>query len=162
MRFPVGALTTLARVTEPRHEHGRPDAHWRLFTDWQGDPELRAELERLRAEMVQQLAPAADGPVVNPGASAPRQARVRRRDRVTGHRDGGDLEALRLELDRTAEIPDATEQMLEIAGVVDAALRSIAIRPIVVGGLAVAYWTTGLYLTSDIDVVMPPSARHCA
>ena len=49
--------------------------------------------------------------------------------------------------------------MLEITGVVDAALRSIAIRPVVVGGLAVAYWTTGLYLTADIDVVMPYSAE---
>jgi hypothetical protein len=49
--------------------------------------------------------------------------------------------------------------MLEIAGVVDAALRAIAIRPVVVGGLAVAYWTTGLYLTGDIDVVMPHSSE---
>src|SRR5881397_2772256 len=49
--------------------------------------------------------------------------------------------------------------MLEIAGVVDAALRAIDVRPIVVGGLAVAYWTTGLYLTGDIDVVMPHSAE---
>ena len=47
--------------------------------------------------------------------------------------------------------------MLEITGVVDAALRPIGVRPIVVGGLAVAYWTTGLYLTGDIDVVMPHS-----
>jgi hypothetical protein len=72
--------------------------------------------------------------------------------------DGTDLEALRVALQRTADIPDATEQMLEITGVVDAALRPIEIRPIVVGGLAVAYWTTGLYLTGDIDVVMPHSA----
>lgn len=49
--------------------------------------------------------------------------------------------------------------MLEIAGVVDAALRAIQIRPVVVGGLAVAYWTTGLYLTGDIDVVMPYSTE---
>jgi hypothetical protein len=62
---------------------------------------------------------------------------------VTGHRDGADLEALRLELQRTADISDAAEEMLEIAGVVDAALRQIAVRPVVVGGLAVAYWTTG-------------------
>ncbi len=59
-------------------------------------------------------------------------------------RDDADLTALRFELQRTAEIPDPTEQMLEITGVVDAALRPIDIRPVVVGGLAVAYWTTGL------------------
>jgi hypothetical protein len=78
---------------------------------------------------------------------------------VTGHPDDRDLEALRVELQRTADISDRTEQMLEIAGIVDAALRLIEIRPIVVGGLAVAYWTTGLYLTGDIDVVMPHSTR---
>lgn len=74
---------------------------------------------------------------------------------MTGRTDGLDLRELRLELARTADIPDPTEQMLEIAGVVDAALAPIGIRPIVVGGLAVAYWTMGLYLTADIDVVMP-------
>jgi hypothetical protein len=78
---------------------------------------------------------------------------------VTGHPDGGDLDGLRVELQRTADISDRTEQMLEIAGIVDTALRAIEIRPIVVGGLAVAYWTTGLYLTGDIDVVMPHSAQ---
>jgi len=78
---------------------------------------------------------------------------------VTGRPDGADLEVLRVELRRTADIPDPTEQMLEIAGVVDAALRLIQIRPVVVGGLAVAYWTTGLYLTGDIDVVMPHSSE---
>jgi hypothetical protein len=78
---------------------------------------------------------------------------------VTGHPDGGDLDGLRVELQRTADISDRTEQMLEIAGIVDAALRPIEIRPIVVGGLAVAYWTTGLYLTGDIDVVMPHSSQ---
>jgi hypothetical protein len=78
---------------------------------------------------------------------------------VTGHPDGGDLDGLRVELQPTADISDRTEQMLEIAGIVDAALRSIEIRPIVVGGLAVAYWTTGLYLTGDIDVVMPHSSQ---
>jgi hypothetical protein len=78
---------------------------------------------------------------------------------VSGHPDGADLEALRVELQRTADIQDATEQMLEIAAVVDAALRPIDVRLIVVGGLAVAYWTTGLYLTGDIDVVMPHSAE---
>jgi hypothetical protein len=31
------------------------------------DPEFRAEYERLRAEMLEQLAPASEGPVVNPG-----------------------------------------------------------------------------------------------
>lgn len=78
---------------------------------------------------------------------------------MTGSPDEEDLDALRDDLRRTAEISDPTEQMLEIAGVVDSALRATRIRPIVVGGLAVAYWTTGLYLTGDIDVVMPSSTE---
>jgi hypothetical protein len=66
-----------------------------------------------------------------------------------------ELEALRRELQRTAQIPDLTEQMLEVVGIVDAALAPVGVRPVVVGGLAVAYWTTGLYMTDDIDLVMP-------
>jgi hypothetical protein len=31
------------------------------------DPEFRAEYERVRAEIFEQLAPATEGPVVNPG-----------------------------------------------------------------------------------------------
>jgi len=72
--------------------------------------------------------------------------------------EGTELGALRLELAQTADIADLTEQMLEIVGVVDAALASLGIRPVVVGGLAVAYWVSGLYVTADIDVVMPHAA----
>jgi hypothetical protein len=77
---------------------------------------------------------------------------------MTPHEEGRELEALRLELERTAGIGDLTEQMLEIVGVVDAALAPLGIRPVVVGGLAVAYWVSGLYVTADIDVVMPHAA----
>jgi len=49
--------------------------------------------------------------------------------------------------------------MLEIAAVVAAALAPVGVRPVIVGGLAVAYWTAGTYVTSDIDVVMPHLAE---
>ena len=65
------------------------------------------------------------------------------------------LEALRVELDATTEIEDPTEQMLEVAAIVEEAVASLGLHPIVVGGLAVAYWAAGTYLTHDIDVVMP-------
>lgn len=45
--------------------------------------------------------------------------------------------------------------MLEVAAIVDEALEPLDVHPIVVGGLAVAYWASGMYVTSDIDVVMP-------
>ena len=52
------------------------------------------------------------------------------------------------------QIEDDTERLLEIAAVVSEALTGLA-RPVVVGGLAVAYWTAGVYQTGDIDIVMP-------
>lgn len=74
---------------------------------------------------------------------------------MTGDPGGDDLKALRRELERTADAADATEEMLEIVGIVDAALAVLGVRPIVVGGLAVAYWVPDTYVTADIDVVMP-------
>jgi hypothetical protein len=62
-------------------------------------------------------------------------------------------EALRLAL----RVEDQTQRMLEVAAVVQEELEDLGIHPVVVGGLAVAYWTTGAFLSSDIDVVMPAS-----
>lgn len=75
--------------------------------------------------------------------------------------DGSDarLEGLREELSATSSIDDETEEMLEIAAIVEEALGPSGIHPIVVGGLAVAYWVFGDYRTHDIDVVMPHSER---
>lgn len=41
--------------------------HRRVLEERMRDPEFRAEYERVRAEMLDQLAPAIEGPVVNPG-----------------------------------------------------------------------------------------------
>lgn len=68
---------------------------------------------------------------------------------------GAALEALRRELERTADAVNPTEEMLEIVGVVDAAVAPLGVRPIVVGGLAVAYRVPDTHVTADIDVVMP-------
>jgi hypothetical protein len=43
------------------------DFHRRLVTERMRDPAFRAEHERVYAEMFEQLAPATEGPVVNPG-----------------------------------------------------------------------------------------------
>ena len=63
----TGALATLVGGMEPRRAHPTSDFHRRMLADRLRDPRFRTELERLRAEMVEQLAPAAEGPVVNPG-----------------------------------------------------------------------------------------------
>jgi hypothetical protein len=64
---------------------------------------------------------------------------------------------LREALAGTAAISNLTEEMMEVAAIVDEALSSLGVHPIVVGGLAVAYWVPGAYVTGDIDVVMPAS-----
>lgn len=65
------------------------------------------------------------------------------------------IQALRAELERTAEIVDEAEQMLEVAAIVQEAVLPLGLRPVVVGGLALAFWVPNPYLTKDIDVVMP-------
>jgi hypothetical protein len=70
------------------------------------------------------------------------------------------IASLRLELVASASISDATEQMLEVASIVQELLAPLGLRPVVVGGLALACWLAGdTYLTSDIDVVMPWSSE---
>jgi hypothetical protein len=66
------------------------------------------------------------------------------------------IASLRRELEASASIPDPTEQMLEVASIVQELLAPLGLRPVVVGGLALACWLAGdKYLTGDIDVVMP-------
>ena len=52
-------------------------------------------------------------------------------------------------------IDDQTERLLEAAAVVAEELAEIGRVPIIVGGLAVAYWAAGVETTGDIDVAMP-------
>jgi hypothetical protein len=61
------ALARLVRAMDPREEHATSEPHPKILADRLRDPKLRAEFERLRVEMVEQLAPAAEGPIVNPG-----------------------------------------------------------------------------------------------
>jgi hypothetical protein len=76
---------------------------------------------------------------------------------VAASESGERVEQLRRELAETASIGDPVEEMLEIAAIVEEALEPSHIYPVVVGGLAVAYWAAGAYVTYDIDVVMPSS-----
>jgi hypothetical protein len=50
---------------------------------------------------------------------------------------------------------DPTERKIAVVGAIDYALRDLGIRPVVVGGVAVEYWTYGEYATADIDLAMP-------
>jgi hypothetical protein len=66
-----------------------------------------------------------------------------------------DLERLRRELLEAAAIDEPTDRLLEVAAIVSEALGDLGIEPVVVGGLAVAFWSDGAYRTGDIDVVVP-------
>jgi hypothetical protein len=67
-----------------------------------------------------------------------------------------DLENLKDELLRVASIADPTERLLEVAAVISEALSDLGVQPVVVGGLALAYWSnSNEFITGDIDVVVP-------
>src|SRR2546425_13034246 len=59
------------------------------------------------------------------------------------------------ELELALQLEDETERMLAVVGVVAEALHDLGFVPVVVGGLAVQYWTRGAYTTADIDVLLP-------
>ena len=68
------------------------------------------------------------------------------------------LDVLREALGDIDASGDKTAEMLEVAAIVQEAVARAGVRPVVVGGLALASWVAGdAYLTADIDVVMPYS-----
>jgi hypothetical protein len=73
--------------------------------------------------------------------------------------DGPDLARLRDELLEAAVIEHPTERLLEIAAVITEAFSDLPVQPVVVGGLALAYWSESEFETGDIDVVMPRIAE---
>lgn len=52
---------------DPKSRKDPSGFHRQLLEERLRDPEFRAEYDRVRAEMFDQLAPATDGPVVKPG-----------------------------------------------------------------------------------------------
>lgn len=62
---------------------------------------------------------------------------------------------LRDELAQAIAGEDPTERKIAVVAVVTAALADLRVRPVVVGGLAVEFWTYGEYATADIDILMP-------
>jgi hypothetical protein len=63
---------------------------------------------------------------------------------------------LRIALEAGAALPDIGERMLEVVGVIEEAVAPLGLHPVVVGGMAVYFWThSDAFLTTDIDVVVP-------
>jgi len=63
----VGCVGYARRRMEPRRDRATSRVPRRMLAGGLRNPEFLVDLERLRAEMVEYFAPAADGPVVNPG-----------------------------------------------------------------------------------------------
>jgi hypothetical protein len=68
--------------------------------------------------------------------------------------DREESERLRADLEAASALPDRNERLLEAAAVIADALQAADLTPVVVGGLAVAYWTDDNEITNEIDVVV--------
>lgn len=61
----------------------------------------------------------------------------------------------RVDLEDALQLEDQTERMLAVVAVIADAVRDLGVTPVVVGGLAVQYWTHAQYTTGDIDILLP-------
>jgi hypothetical protein len=59
------------------------------------------------------------------------------------------------ELDKAIALPNPIERKLAVASLVDELIQDIGFRAIVIGGVAVEFWTHGKYSTTDIDLYLP-------
>ncbi len=61
------------------------------------------------------------------------------------------------QLEGAFALENQTERKLAVAALIDEQVRRIGVRAIVIGGLAVEFWTHGEYSTTDIDLYLPHS-----
>ena len=61
------------------------------------------------------------------------------------------------ELARALALANETERKLAVTAALASAIADLGVKPVIVGGLAVEYWTYGAYSTTDIDVLLPSS-----
>lgn len=65
------------------------------------------------------------------------------------------VKELRAALADAARIEDLAERSLEVVAIIDAVGAPLGIHPVVVGGMAVYFWTADeAFVTQDIDVLM--------
>ena len=65
------------------------------------------------------------------------------------------LRAAAKELDKASRLEEPTERAVAVIAVLRAVLRDLRVDPVIVGGMAVQYWTHGAFATTDIDVLLP-------
>jgi hypothetical protein len=59
------------------------------------------------------------------------------------------------DLRRALALENETERKLAVVALIDRQVQQIGWRAIVIGGLAVEFWTHGAYSTSDMDLYLP-------
>lgn len=72
---------------------------------------------------------------------------------------GADFEVLRQKLRQGAAIAEPLKRRLWVLGVITEALRADGIRPILIGGCALEYYTFGGYATRDSDIAVSDYQR---
>src|SRR6185503_11802662 len=65
------------------------------------------------------------------------------------------IDELKARLRQIAKIPKYPERHMEIVSILSEALKPYDIKPILVGGAAVEFYSRGGYTTGDIDLVAP-------
>ena len=58
-------------------------------------------------------------------------------------------------LDAALSAKEPTTRVLEVVAVIGEAISDLGIRPVVVGGLAVTYWTKEAYVSLEADLLLP-------
>ncbi|MEP7225495.1 MAG: hypothetical protein ABI783_11120, partial [Actinomycetota bacterium] len=61
----------------------------------------------------------------------------------------------RQDLEAALALENETERKLAVVSLIDQLVQLIEWRAIVIGGLAVEFWTHGAYATTDIDLYLP-------
>jgi len=68
---------------------------------------------------------------------------------------GAEMDDVRARFQTALALEDETERKLAVVSLIDELVQRIGWRAIVIGGLAVEFWTHGAYSTTDIDLYLP-------
>lgn len=60
-----------------------------------------------------------------------------------------------IELERALSLANETERKLAVASLIHELVEPLGFRAIVIGGVAVEFWTHGAYSTTDLDLYLP-------
>ena len=65
------------------------------------------------------------------------------------------MDDARTQLEAVLRLDNETERKLGVAALIDELVRELGFRAVVIGGVAVEFWTRGAYSTADIDLYLP-------